>query len=160
MSNLNKVQLIGRLGQDPEMRSTAAGDAVANISVATSESWKDKATGQKQERTEWHRCVAFQRTAEVIGEYLKKGSLVYLEGRIATRKWQDQSGQDRFTTEIKIDKMQMLDTRSDASQGQGQARPNQGQPQGQGQQRPAQAQPQAQAKPPGSFDDFDSDIPF
>jgi len=110
MSNLNKVQLIGRLGQDPEMRSTAAGDAVANISVATSESWKDKATGQKQERTEWHRCVAFQRTAEVIGEYLKKGSLVYLEGRIATRKWQDQSGQDRFTTEIKIDKMQMLDT--------------------------------------------------
>ena len=160
MSNLNKVQLIGRLGQDPEMRSTAAGDAVANISVATSESWKDKATGQKQERTEWHRCVAFQRTAEVIGEYLKKGSLVYLEGRIATRKWQDQSGQDRFTTEIKIDKMQMLDTRSDASQGQGQARPNQGQPQGQGQQRPAQGQPQAQAKPPESFNDFDDDIPF
>lgn len=151
MSNLNKVQLIGRLGQEPEMRSTAAGDAVANISIATSESWKDKQTGQKQERVEWHRCVAFKRTAEVIGEYLHKGDLVYIEGRIATRKWQDNTGADRYTTEIKVDSMKMLQSKgSNPTQG----AQNQG---GQGQQAP---QAQSAPAPGGDFGDFDDDIPF
>src|SRR5690625_5337381 len=98
---INKVILIGNLGQDPEINYMPSGDAVANISVATSESWKDKETGQPQERTEWHRVVFFKRLAEVVGEYLKKGSKIYVEGKLRTRKWQDQSGQDRYTTDRK-----------------------------------------------------------
>ena len=109
---INKVILIGNLGQDPEVRYMPNGGAVTNISVATSETWKDKNTGEQQERTEWHRVVMFRRLAEIAGEYLKKGSKVYIEGRLQTRKWQDQQGNDRYTTEIVADQMQMLDSRS------------------------------------------------
>lgn len=114
---INKVILIGNLGQDPEIKSTANGATIANFSVATSESWKDKATGQPQERTEWHRVVAFNRLAEIIGQYVKKGSKIYIEGSLRTRKWQDQNGQDRYTTEIVANEMQMLDSRGGASAG-------------------------------------------
>lgn len=114
---INKVILIGNLGQDPEIKSTANGAAIANFSVATSESWKDKATGQQQERTEWHRVVAFNRLAEIIGQYVKKGSKIYIEGSLRTRKWQDQNGQDRYTTEIVANEMQMLDSRGGAGGG-------------------------------------------
>lgn len=107
---INKVILIGNLGKDPEVRYTPSGLAVANITIATSESWKDKQSGEMQERTEWHRVVFYQRLAEIVGEYLRKGSKVYVEGRLQTRKWQDKnSGQDRYTTEIIADSMQMLD---------------------------------------------------
>lgn len=119
MKGVNKVIIVGNLGNDPEMRQTQGGDAVATISVATSESWKDKQTGQEQTRTEWHRCVAFKRTAEIIGEYLKKGSKVYIEGQLRTRKWQDNNGQDRYTTEIMVKNLQMLDSRNTASPQQG-----------------------------------------
>ena len=131
MSGINKAIIIGNLGADPEIRHTQSGAAVANISVATSESWKDKQTGEQRENTEWHRVVMFGRQAEVAGEYLAKGSKVYIEGRLQTRKWQDQEGQDRYTTEIVANVMQMLNTRSGgAAQGGGQA-PAQGQhPQG------------------------------
>ncbi len=141
MANLNKVMLIGRLGQDPEIRYTGSGEAVANLSIATSESWKDKGTGEKKEKTEWHRIVAFKRLAEIMGEYLKKGSHVYIEGRLQTRKWQDKDGNDRYTTEIVANSMQMLDSK------------------GQSQTPAQQAKPQAQAAQPAQ-DDFDDDIPF
>ncbi len=108
---VNKVILVGNLGQDPEVKYMPNGNAVANISVATSETWKDKNTGDNQERTEWHRVVMFRRLGEIAGEYLKKGSKVYIEGKLQTRKWQDQNGQDRYTTEIVADQMQMLDSR-------------------------------------------------
>ena len=106
---VNKVILIGNLGADPEVRYMTNGEAVATLSVATSETWKDKDTGENKERTEWHRVVYFRRLAEIAGEYLKKGSKIYVEGKIRTRKWQDQSGQDRYTTEINGDELQMLD---------------------------------------------------
>lgn len=110
---INKVILIGNLGADPEIRHMPNGTAVANINLATSENWKDKNTGEQQERTEWHRVVLFQRLAEIVAEYLKKGSKVYIEGRLQTRKWQDKTtGQDRYTTEIIANEMQMLDSRS------------------------------------------------
>src|SRR3990167_7332087 len=109
---VDKVILIGNLGKDPEVRYTPNGLAVANITLATSESWKDKQTGETQERTEWHRVVFYQRLAEIVGEYLRKGSKVYVEGRLQTRKWQDKnSGQDRYTTEIIAESMQMLDSK-------------------------------------------------
>lgn len=108
---INKVILIGNLGKDPEIRYAPAGGAVANITLATSESWKDKATGEKQERTEWHRVVFFGRLAEIAGEYLKKGAQVYIEGRLQTRKWQDKEGKDRYTTEVVANEMQMLGSR-------------------------------------------------
>ncbi|MDT8438808.1 MAG: single-stranded DNA-binding protein [Wenzhouxiangellaceae bacterium] len=108
---VNKVILIGNLGADPEIRYTPANAAVCNLSVATSDQWRDKQTGEMQERTEWHRVVMFQRLAEIAGEYLKKGSKVYLEGKLQTRKWQGQDGQDRYTTEIVANEMQMLDSR-------------------------------------------------
>ncbi|MCP4996431.1 MAG: single-stranded DNA-binding protein, partial [Gammaproteobacteria bacterium] len=108
---VNKVILIGNLGKDPDVRYMPNGNAVANVTIATSESWKDKNTGEQQERTEWHRVVFFRRLAEVVGEYVKKGSKIYVEGRLQTRKWQDQGGQDRYTTEIVADQMQMLDSR-------------------------------------------------
>lgn len=141
---VNKVILIGNLGADPEVRYTAANNAVCNVSVATSDQWRDKQTGEQQERTEWHRVVAFQRLAEIMGEYLKKGSKVYIEGRLQTRKWQGQDGQDRYTTEVIANEMQMLDG-----------------PQGGGEQRPRQAPtngPQRQAPPVD--DDLADDIPF
>ncbi|MCK5901667.1 MAG: single-stranded DNA-binding protein [Cocleimonas sp.] len=109
---VNKVILIGTLGNDPEVKYMPSGGAVTNISIATNESWTDKATNQKQERTEWHRIVAFHRLAEIMGEYLRKGSQVYIEGRLQTKKWQDQSGQMRYTTEILANDMQMLGSRS------------------------------------------------
>ncbi|MCF1429005.1 MAG: single-stranded DNA-binding protein [Shewanella sp.] len=122
---VNKVILVGNLGQDPEVRYMPNGNAVANVTVATSETWKDQ-QGQQQERTEWHRVVVFGKLAEIVGEYLRKGSQVYFEGRLQTRKWKDQSGQDRYTTEIVVDQggsMQMLGGRS---QGQGGQQPNGG----------------------------------
>jgi len=109
---INKVIIVGNLGQDPEIRYTQANKAVCNASVATSEQWKDKQTGEPQESTEWHRVVMFERLAEIAGEYLKKGSKVYIEGRLQTRKWQDKEGQDRYTTEIVANDMQMLDGRN------------------------------------------------
>ncbi|MEO2267800.1 single-stranded DNA-binding protein [Pseudoalteromonas pernae] len=137
---INKVILVGNLGQDPEVRYMPNGNGVANISIATSDSWKDKNTGQMQERTEWHRVVLFGKLAEVAGEYLRKGSQVYVEGKLQTRKWTDQSGQEKYTTEIVVDgfdgKMQMLGGR-----GEGQSAP-QGAPQG-GYQGGQSAQPQA-----------------
>jgi single-strand DNA-binding protein len=163
---INKVILIGNLGSDPETRYTQSGSAVTNVSIATSESWKDKQTGQPQERTEWHRVVFFNRLAEIAGEYLRKGSKVYVEGSLRTRKWQDQQGQDRYTTEIVGNEMQMLDSRG---MGQGSPYPDEGHapppqmgaPGGAGPQATApQAAAGAQAAPPASFEDFDDDIPF
>ena len=160
MSGVNKVILIGRLGNDPEVKFLPNGDAVANLSIATSEKWKDKATGQPQEKTEWHRVVFFKRQAEVAGEYLRKGSNIYVEGKLETRKWQDQSGQDRYTTEVKGMSLQMLDSKTDGAQSQQQA------PQ-QYQQAPQQAYQQRQAPPKQAPQqqapnfDIDSDsIPF
>lgn len=154
---VNKVILIGNIGQDPETRYMPSGGAVTNISVATSETWKDKQTGQQQERTEWHRVVFFNRLAEIAGEYLRKGSKVYVEGSLRTRKWQDQGGQDRYTTEIVASEMQMLDSRGDNA---GYSGDNMGS-------RPAPRPQQSQAAPapqpapaPSGFDDFDDDIPF
>jgi len=109
---INKVILVGNLGADPETKYMPSGQAATNLSVATSESWKDKTTGEQVEKTEWHRVVAFGRLAEIMGEYLKKGSKVYIEGSLQTRKWQDKEGSDRYTTEIKAREMQMLDSRS------------------------------------------------
>ncbi len=161
---INKVILIGNLGNDPETRYMPSGGAVTNISVATSESWKDKQTGQQQERTEWHRVVFFNRLAEIAGEYLRKGSKVYVEGSLRTRKWQDQSGQDRYSTEIVANEMQMLDSRGgqaapypdagDYSQSQPQAAPAQGVAQA------TAGASAADAAPEGNFQDFDDDIPF
>lgn len=113
--SLNKAILIGHLGRDPETRQTQGGDAVCNLNIATSESWRDKATGEKREATEWHRVVFFGRTAEVAAQYLRKGSLVYVEGRIQTRKWSDKDGTDRYTTEIRGDVMRMLGKKGDAA---------------------------------------------
>ncbi|NIC07663.1 single-stranded DNA-binding protein [Billgrantia bachuensis] len=201
---VNKVILIGNLGQDPEVRFMPSGSPVANLRVATTDTWTDKQSGQRQERTEWHSVVLFNRLAEIAQQYLKKGARVYLEGRLQTRKWQGQDGQDRYTTEIVVNDMQMLDTRSGdfggqpgagmpqqggygASQGApapqqgGYGAPAQGgggfgnAPQqggfggGQPQQRPApggqpqqggQKQNNYGAPDPGSFDDFDDEIPF
>ena len=144
---INKVILIGNLGGDPEVRYTANGAAVANVTIATSESWKDKQTGEQQERTEWHRVVFFARLAEIVGEYLKKGSKIYIDGRLQTRKWQDKSGQDRYTTEIVANEMQMLDSRGGPSGNSDQS----GKP-------PSKESGGAPASEPA--DDFDDDIPF
>ena len=161
MKGVNKAIIVGTLGKDPEVRYLTSGKAVANISVATSESWKDKQTGQPQEKTEWHRIVFFDRLAEIAGEYLKKGSQVYIEGKIVTRKWQDESGQDRYSTEITANQMQMLGGKQDREAG---AAPQQQQAQPQApQQAPQQAQP-PQGQPMGvsqqTMDQFDDDIPF
>lgn len=114
---INKVILVGHLGQDPEVRYTQSGSAIANVSIATTESWTDKQSGQRQDRTEWHRVVFFNRLGEIVGEYLRKGSQVYVEGSLRTRKWQDQAGQDRYTTEIVASEMQMLGSRGDNAGG-------------------------------------------
>ena len=154
---INKVILVGNLGNDPEVRYSQAGAAITNISIATSESWKDKQTGQPQERTEWHRVVFFNRLAEIAGEYLRKGSKVYVEGSLRTRKWQDREGQDRYTTEIVAGEMQMLDSRG--AQGGSYAGPDeysQGAPQSAPQSAPAAASP----PPAGNVESFDDDIPF
>ena len=117
MASINKVILIGNLGADPEMRTMPNGDAVANIRLATTESWKDKATGEKKELTEWHRVVFYRKLAEIVGQYLKKGAALYVEGRIRTRKWQDKEGQERYTTEIEANEMQMLGGRQSVAPG-------------------------------------------
>jgi len=149
---VNKVILVGNLGKDPETRYMPSGGAVANITVATSETWKDKNTGEQKEQTEWHRVVFFNRLAEVVGEYLKKGSKIYVEGSLQTRKWQDQNGQDRYTTEIKGSTMQMLDSRGGGSAEFSPA-PSQGQS------KPSNFS-SAPAQPTAPMDDFDDDIPF
>jgi len=180
---VNKVILMGNLGADPEVRYAANGNAIANITIATSETWRDKASGEQREKTEWHRVALFGKTAEIAGEYLRKGSQVYVEGQLQTRKWQDQSGQDRYTTEVVVQwptgQMQLLGGRG---QGQGQGAPMGGQPQQQQQggwgqpqqpvQQPAhqpapQAAPQHAAPKPQPQQqyneppmDFDDDIPF
>lgn len=169
---VNKVILIGNLGGDPEVRYSPSGAAMANFTLATSETWKDKQTGQQQERTEWHRVAGFNRLGEIMGEYLRKGSKVYIEGQLRTRKWQAQDGSDRYTTEIVASNMQMLDSQQQGGGQQGgqydqhsQQQPQQQQPQQRApqQQRPQQQQAPQQQQPqpaPGGFDDFDDDIPF
>ncbi len=156
---VNKVILIGNLGADPETRYTPSGTAVANIRIATTEQWKDRQSGEQQERTEWHRIVAFNRLAEIIGEYLKKGSQVYIEGKLQTRKWQDQSGNDRYTTEIVANDMQMLGGRGGGGSG-GDAgfggRGGGGGPAPGGGASEGSGGGGGQAPP----DDFDDDIPF
>jgi single-strand DNA-binding protein len=144
---VNKVILVGNLGRDPEMRYTPNGLAVANITVATSESWKDKQSGESQEKTEWHKVVLFSRLAEIAGEYLKKGSKIYLEGRLQTRKWQDKtSGQDRYTTEIIGDSLQMLDSKGGAASSSDQA--------------PAFEKSGSEMPQTADADQFNDDIPF
>ena len=142
MASINKVILVGNLGADPETRYMPNGDAVANIRLATTESWKDKASGEKREITEWHRVVLYRKLGEIAGQYLKKGSTVYIEGRIRTRKWQDKEGQDRYTTEIEANEMQMLG----------------GKPSGES--APSQPQRNAQGAQKASMGDMDDDIPF
>lgn len=144
--SVNKVIVIGNLGADPEVRYMPSGGAVTSISVATTESWRDKQSGENQERTEWHRIVMFNRLGEIAGEYLKKGSKVFIEGKLRTRKWQDKNGQDRYTTEIVADEMQMLDSRGGMSTSGGY---NQ-----------APAPQQAAPQPAKASQEFDDDIPF
>ena len=149
---INKVIIVGNLGGDPETRYMPSGSAVTNLTVATNESWKDKQSGEKQERTEWHNVVFFNRLAEIAGEYLKKGSKVYIEGRLQTRKWQDKSGVDRYTTEIVANDLQMLDSRG------GSAEFGQAGNAGKSQAAAAQSAQSAPSAPvPEAFDD---DIPF
>ncbi|GAB5381681.1 MAG: hypothetical protein Alis3KO_35640 [Aliiglaciecola sp.] len=181
---VNKVILVGNIGQDPEVRYMPNGNAVANLSLATSESWKDQ-QGQMQERTEWHRLTMYRRLAEIAGEYLRKGSQIYVEGKLQTRKWQDQQGQDKYTTEIIVDQMQMLGGRGGQGENVGGGFQNQPRPQQAPAQQPAQQAPQqggqqnygqqpygnapqqnpgttpAQKPPMAEPDfDFDDDIPF
>jgi single-strand DNA-binding protein len=152
---VNKVILIGNLGRDPEVRYSPSGSAVANVTLATSESWKDKNSGEKQEKTEWHRVVFFGRLAEIVGEYLKKGSQVFVEGRLQTRKWQDKEGHDRYTTEIVANEMQMLGSRGGA--GVPNDNFNQDQPSAAENSAPAGAKKAGSTAVAGDFDD---DIPF
>ena len=156
MAGINKVILVGNLGAKPEIKYASNGNAISNLSVATSESWTDKNTGQKQERTEWHRVSLFGKVAEIAGQYLDKGSKVYVEGKLQTRKWQDQSGQDRYTTEVVISgfsgTLQMLDRRDDSNspmQSQSQSNP-----------QPTQNTQQAPTITPVAQDEFEDDIPF
>jgi single-strand DNA-binding protein len=164
---INKVIIVGNLGKDPEVRYSANGAAIANLTIATSEQWTDKQSGQKQEKTEWHRVVMFNRLGEIAGEYLKKGSQVYIEGKLQTRKWQDQSGADRYTTEIVANEMQMLGGRgggaADFNPGQGGGASSGGQQQPSApSQNPAPQRNSGGGAPAGgsNFDDFDDDIPF
>lgn len=170
---VNKVILVGNLGNDPEIRYMPNGSAVANITIATSESWRDKATGEQREKTEWHRVALYGKLAEVAGEYLRKGSQVYIEGQLQTRKWQDQSGQERYTTEVVVQGfngvMQMLGGRQGGGapmqQGGGMNQGGMQQQQGWGQpQQPVQQQAPTQQQPKPQYNeppmDFDDDIPF
>ncbi len=175
MASVNKVILVGNLGRDPEVRYMPNGDAVANFSIATTETWKDK-HGMRQEKTEWHNIAMYRRLAEIAGEYLKKGSSVYIEGRLQTRKWQDKQGNDRYTTEIIADQMQMLSGRNSGGGGGGyeggQGGGNYGAPQGGHDEAPPARMrddsshtppppPRRQEpKPAANFDDMDDDIPF
>jgi single-strand DNA-binding protein len=154
MASVNKVILLGNLGRDPEVRYSPDGGAIANVSIATTSRYKDKSSGDMREDTEWHRVVFFGRLAEIAGEYLKKGRPVYVEGRLRTRKWQDQSGQERTTTEVVAEQMQLLGGREGGSGGaSAPSMPDEG-----GYSAPAPAA--ARAAPKGGFDDLDDDIPF
>ena len=149
---VNKVILVGNVGQDPEVRYMPSGSAVAECSVATSEQWKDKQSGEKQERTEWHKVTFFGRLAEIVGEYIRKGSQIYVEGSIRTEKWQDKSGNDRYTTKVIANEMQMLGGRNSGTSDFNQSAPSRPQ---------QQSAPQQQAPAPaGASADFDDDIPF
>lgn len=140
MRSLNKIQLIGNLGQDPELRYSQSGDAILNFSLATSEAWKDKNTGEPVERTEWHRCVAYRKPAEILGQYAHKGTKLYVEGKLQTRKWQDKEGQDRYTTEIQVADFLLLSAKETGEHG---------------------ARPAPTGKPGGTPEpDFNDDIPF
>ena len=166
MASVNKVILIGNLGKDPEVRYMPSGKAVANVTLATNESWKDRNTGEKQERTEWHNVVFYSPLAEIVGQYLRKGSSVFVEGRLQTRKWQDKNGQDRYTTEIIANEMKMLGGRSSSSGGSApfpaegpemDAAPAPRAPQGPASARPPVAAP---TQPGPDNSGFDDDIPF
>jgi len=150
---INKVIIVGNLGGDPETRYMPSGSAVTNLTVATNESWKDKQTGEQKDRTEWHKVAMFNRLAEIAAEYLRKGSQVYIEGKLRTRKWQDKSGQDRWTTEIIADEMQMLGGRGGAGGGAGGGGGSAPMSSGQDSSPPS-------APPQAGPDDFDDDIPF
>lgn len=153
MASVNKVILIGNLGRDPETRYAAGGDAVCTVSLATTDTWKDKQTGEKKEATEWHRVVFWGRLADIAGQYLKKGSQIYVEGSLRTRKWQDKDGHDRYTTEIRGDEMKMLGSR----QGMGEAPPRE---QDDGPSAAPARKPAAPAASSSGFGDMDDDIPF
>lgn len=155
---LNKVTLIGNLGADPEVRYMPAGGAVTNISLATTRRWKDRDSGERRDATEWHRVVFFNRLAEVVGEYLRKGSQVYVEGRLQTRKWQDKEGVDRYSTEIVATEMQMLGSRSGGTASMGGESYNSAPSVSSKPAVPAQTAPSS--PPPAAYEDFDDDIPF
>jgi len=160
MASVNKVILVGNLGRDPEVRYSPDGAAICNVSIATTSTWKDKATGEKREETEWHRVVFYNRLAEIAGEYLKKGRSVYVEGRLKTRKWQDKdTGADRYSTDIVADQMQMLGGRNDDA-GMGGGTEYGQAPAQQRSQRPAQRPAAPQASPAANLADMDDDIPF
>lgn len=152
MASVNKVIIVGNLGRDPEMRTFPSGDQVANVTIATTDKWKDKQTGEMKEATEWHRVVFNGRLAEIVGQYLRKGSQVYVEGSLRTRKWTDQSGVEKYSTEIRADTMQMLGSKQDGGQAPSPAPAP----------RQAAAQRQAPARQPsgGGFEDMDDDISF
>ncbi len=154
MASVNKVIVVGNLGADPETRYLPSGEAVTNIRVATTDRWKDRASGEMKEATEWHRIAFFGRLAEIAGEYLKKGSQVYVEGSLRTRKWQDKDGNDRYSTEIRGDVMQMLGSRAGAGEPRGEKSEPRGEPAPKGEPKPAAK------KPAGKFDDLEDDIPF
>jgi single-strand DNA-binding protein len=151
MASVNKVIVVGNLGRDPETRYMPDGAAITNVSIATSFQWTDKTSGEKKEETEWHRVVFRGKLAEVAGEYLKKGSQVYVEGRLRTRKWQDKEGQDKYTTEIVADRMQMLGSRAGAGEPRSEAPVES---------KAAEPRPAGAKKPAGKFDDMEDDIPF
>ena len=155
MASVNKVIIVGNLGRDPETRYMPDGAAITNVSVATSFQWNDKTSGEKKEETEWHRVVFRQKLAEIAGEYLKKGSQVYIEGRLRTRKWQDKEGQERYTTEIVAERMQMLGSRAGGGEPRGEMR---GEPPMES--KAAEPKGGAAKKPAGKFDDLEDDIPF
>ena len=151
MASVNKVIIVGNLGKDPEMRAFPSGDQVANVTIATTDRWKDKQTGEMKEATEWHRVVFFRKLAEIAGQYLKKGSQVYIEGALKTKKWQDKDGQDRYTTEIVADSMQMLGSRQGMVD-----TPSRETTESRSTPQAARHAPDA----PSSFNDFEGDIPF
>ena len=157
MASVNKVIIVGNLGADPETKYLPSGDAVTHIRVATTDKWKDKTSGEMKEATEWHRIAFFGRLATVAGEYLKKGSQIYVEGSLRTRKWQDKDGQDRYSTEIRGDVMQMLGRR----EGAGEPMAERSEPRGErSESRGAEPKPAPAKKPGGKFDDLEDDIPF
>ena len=162
MASVNKVIIVGNLGRDPEVRYMPSGDAVANIAVATTDKWKDKQTGEQKEQTEWHRVSFFGKLAEIVGQYLTKGSQIYIEGKLQTRKYTDKDGVEKFATEIRADTMQMLGSRQGGDGGQqGNAPRQQGNAPQQRQAAPQQRQaPRQQPQNNGGFDDMDDDIPF